>query len=300
MALSGSITALATPFRDRADTIDLDACAALIDYQLDGGTSAIVMAGSTGEAAALDEEEYSELLAFAAERVARRVPVLAGTGLSATRKTIAQTQRARAAGVDLALVVAPPYVRPTQEGLYRHFCEVADHGGLPVVLYNVPTRTACDLLPETTARLAVHGNIVGIKEARPESERMRALLDLNSECFSVISGDDPSCLDAMLAGASGVISVASNVAPGYMSALCQRAAAGDAAGAKAIDNKLKALYDFLGAEPNPIPVKWCLSQLGIGSPQMRLPLLPLSPGLHAQGRDVLVRLGLIEAARAVS
>jgi 4-hydroxy-tetrahydrodipicolinate synthase len=300
LALSGSICALATPFGGRDDAPDLDACGRLIDYQLAGGTRAIVMAGSTGEAATLDEREFSTLLEFAVARIARRVPVLAGTGLSGTRKTIAQTERARAAGVDLALVVAPPYVRPTQEGLYRHFSEVADHGGLPVVLYNVPSRTACDLLPETVARLAGHGNIVGIKEARAEPERMQALLGFAGERFSVLSGDDPTAMRAMLAGAAGVISVAANVAPAEFAALCERCAAHDAAAAQAVDSRLQPLYEFLGVEPNPIPVKWCLSQLGLGAPQLRLPLVPLSAAHQAQGRDLLVRLGLIEAARAVS
>jgi len=300
LTLSGSICALATPFAAREEALDLDACGRLIDYQLAGGTRAIVMAGSTGEAAALDEREYSTLLEFAVARISRRVPVLAGSGLSATRKTIAQTQRARAAGVDIALVVAPPYVRPTQEGLYRHFCEVADHGGLPVVLYNVPSRTSCDLLPETAARLAAHGNIVGIKEARAEPERMQALLPLASERFAVLSGDDPTFVRAMLAGAAGVISVAANVAPADFAALCTRCAAGDAAGAESLDRRLAPLYEFLGIEPNPIPVKWCLAQLGLGGPGVRLPLVPLSQAHHARGRDVLIRLGLIEAARAVS
>ena len=300
MAPSGSITALATPFRGRDDALDLPAAGRLIDYQLAGGTRAIVMAGSTGEAAALDEREYSELLSFACEHIGRRVPVLAGTGLSATRKTIAQTQRARDAGVDIALVVTPPYVRPTQEGLYRHFSEVAEHGGLPVVLYNVPGRTGCDLLPETTARLASHGNIVGIKEARAEPERMQALVPLKSERFAVLSGDDPTFVRAMLAGATGVISVASNVAPKEMSALAAACLAGDAAGAHALDRRLHALYDFLGVESNPIPLKWCLAQLGLGEAHLRLPLVSLSPAHHAKGRDVLIGLRLIEAARAVS
>ena len=300
MALSGSICALATPFAARDEAPDLDACGRLIDDQLAGGTRAIVMAGSTGETAALDEREYSGLLEFAVARIAGRLPVLAGTGLSATRKTIAQTQRAHAAGVDFALVVAPPYVRPTQEGLYRHFCEVADHGGLPVVLYNVPSRTSCDLLPETVARLAAHGNIVGIKEARAEPERMRALLKIASAGFDVLSGDDPTCMRAMLDGAAGVISVAANVAPVRFAALCELCAARDADGAESIDRQLQPLYEFLGVEPNPIPVKWCLAQLGLGGPQMRLPLVPLSQAHHARGRELLVRLGLIEAARAVS
>ena len=300
LTLSGSITALATPFGLRDGALDLEACGQLIDAQLAGGTRAIVMAGSTGEAAALDDAEFATLLEFATTRIGRRIPVLAGTGLPATKKTIAQTRRARDAGVDFALVVAPAYVRPTQEGMYRHYSEVAEHGGLPVVLYNVPTRTACDLLPETVARLAGHGNIVGIKEARAEPERMQALLGFGGEHFSVLSGDDPTAMRAMLAGAAGVISVAANVAPADFAALCERSAARDATGAQTIDSRLQALYEFLGVEPNPIPVKWCLSQLGLGAPQMRLPLVPLSAAHHAQGRDLLVRLGLIEAARAVS
>jgi 4-hydroxy-tetrahydrodipicolinate synthase len=168
------------------------------------------------------------------------------------------------------------------------------------VLYNVPSRTSCDLLPETVARLATHGNIVGIKEARAEQERMRALLGIANAGFCVLSGDDPTCMRAMLEGAAGVISVAANVAPAQFSELCKRCAAGDSKGAESIDRQLEPLYEFLGVEPNPIPVKWCLAQLGIGSPQMRLPLVALSQAHHAQGRELLVRLGLIEAARAVS
>lgn len=300
MTLSGSIVALATPFGADDHALDLDACGRLIDAQIAGGTRAIVMAGSTGEAAALDEGEFSMLLEFAVARIAERVPVLAGTGLSATRKTIAQTRRARDAGVDAALVVAPAYVRPTQEGMYRHFSEIAEHGGLPVVLYNVPSRTACDLLPETVARLARHGNIVGIKEARPERERMQALLAFGSDRFAVLSGDDPTAMRAMLDGAKGVVSVAANVAPAEFAAMCDRAIACDAEAAAAIDRRLVPLYEFLGVEPNPIPVKWCLSQQGLGTRELRLPLVPLSAAYHAKGREILIRLGLIEAARAVS
>jgi 4-hydroxy-tetrahydrodipicolinate synthase len=300
VTLSGSIVALATPFGANDHALDLDACGRLIDAEVAQGTRAIVMAGSTGEAAALDESEFSTLLEFAVKRIARRVPVLAGTGLSATKKTIAQTQRARDAGVDFALVVAPAYVRPTQEGMYRHFCEVAEHGGLPVVLYNVPSRTACDLLPETVSKLTRHGNIVGIKEARPERERMQALLALQSDRFAVLSGDDPTAMRAMLDGAKGVISVAANVAPAAFAAMCERATACDADAANEADAHLRPLYDFLGVEPNPIPVKWLLAELGFGTPAMRLPLVPLSPAHHGRGREILIRLGLIEAPRAVS
>jgi 4-hydroxy-tetrahydrodipicolinate synthase len=300
VTLSGSIVALATPFGANDRALDLDACGRLIDAQIAQGTRAIVMAGSTGEAAALDEPEFSSLLAFAVARIALRVPVLAGTGLSATKKTVMQTQRARDAGVDIALVVAPAYVRPTQEGMYRHFSEVAEHGGLPVVLYNVPSRTACDLLPETVLRLTRHGNIIGIKEALSERERMQTLLTYQSDRFAVLSGDDPTALRAMLDGARGVISVAANAAPAAFAAMCERAIAGDVDGATRADARLRDLYDFLGVEPNPIPVKWLLSALGFGSAEMRLPLVPLSPAHHASGREILVRLGLIEASRAVS
>ena len=259
----------------------------------------MVAAGSTGEAAALDDAEFTGLLECAVARVARRVPVLAGTGLSATRKTITQTLRARDAGVDAALVAAPAYVRPTQEGMYRHFSAIAEHGGLPVVLYNVPSRTACDIEPATVARLARHGNIVGIKEAMPDPKRMGALLALRSHDFVVLSGDDPTAARALLAGADGLISVAANVAPRALATLCEVAAAGDTARADAAALRLAPLFDLLAIEPNPIPVKWCLAELGLGEAHMRLPLLELSARHYGAGLGVLVGLGLVEAAPAV-
>ncbi|MEO6690000.1 MAG: 4-hydroxy-tetrahydrodipicolinate synthase [Dokdonella sp.] len=299
MILSGSICALATPFRVRDDAIDFDAFGRLIEYQLAGGTRALVAAGSTGEAAALDDAEFSGLLEYAVARVNRRIPLLAGTGQSATRKTIACTQRARDAGANAALVAAPAYVRPTQEGMYRHFSAVAELGGLPVVLYNVPSRTACDLLPETVARLAQHGNIVGIKEAVSDPERMSALLEIKGPNFTVLSGDDPTAARALLAGADGVISVAANVAPRWFAVLCEAALSGDAVRAEAADVRLAPLYALLGVEPNPIPLKWCLSELGLGETHMRLPLLSFSASHHAGGIEVLSRLGLVEAEPAV-
>ena len=299
MILAGSICALATPLRSRDDALDLDAFGRLLEYQLAGGTRAFVVAGSTGEGAALDADEFSDLLRFARERVAGRVPLLAGTGLASTRKTIEQTRRAAADGADFALVVTPPYVRPTQEGLYRHYCEVADHGGVPVVLYNVPTRTACDLSPETTARLAAHGNIVGIKEAVIEPARMQALCALRTARFAVYSGDDSTGARALLAGADGVISVAANVAPALFAALCEAGAARDADRVQTLDERLQPLYAVLSAEPNPIPLKWCLARLGLGEPHLRLPLLPLTESRRAGAENVLARLGLVEPARAV-
>jgi 4-hydroxy-tetrahydrodipicolinate synthase len=291
----GSICALATPFR--ADALDLDAFASLVEYQLGAGTQALVVAGSTGEAHALEQAEYDRLLAFAVELVAGRVPVLAGTGTANTRKTINATRRAHSLGADAALVVTPYYVRPTQEGLLRHFSEVAEHGGLPVVLYNVPSRTGCDLLPETVTKLATHARIIGIKEARGDAARVAALVTLKGPHFSILSGDDPSCAQAILAGAEGVISVAANVAPAQLRALCGAALAGDATLARTLDSNLTALFELLGAEPNPIPLKWCLHQLGIGTADLRLPLLPLSPAYHEQSRRVLQDLGLSVAVQ---
>jgi 4-hydroxy-tetrahydrodipicolinate synthase len=288
--LAGSICALATPFR--GDALDLDAFARLIDYQLAGGTQALVVAGSTGEAHALEQAEFERLLAFAVERVNGRVPVLAGTGTANTRKTIKETQRARGLGADAALVVTPYYVRPTQEGLRQHYLAVAEQGGLPVVLYNVPSRTGCDLLPETVAKLAGHERIVGIKEARGEAERVAALVALKNPHFRVLSGDDPTCARAMLAGAEGVISVAANVAPAALRAVCDAALAGNGVQAQACTTALADLYTLLGVEPNPIPVKWCLHELGFGAAEPRLPLLSLSTAHHAQGRGVLAALQL--------
>ncbi|HET6546754.1 MAG TPA: 4-hydroxy-tetrahydrodipicolinate synthase [Rhodanobacteraceae bacterium] len=297
--LSGSICALATPFRgDRAADLDLEAFGRLIDHQLAGGTSALVVAGSTGEAAALDEIEFSRLVEFAVVRVEHRVPVLAGSGQQSTRKTVAQTRRAQVAGCDAALVVVPPYVRATQEGLYRHFSEVAEEGGLPVVLYNVPTRTAGNLDPATTARLARHGNIVGIKEAVAEPVRMQELLELRNEHFGVLSGDDATAARAMLSGADGVVSVAANLAPQAMATLAKLCAKGRSEQAMECHHALQELYDLLGIESNPIPLKWCLARIGFGQEQLRLPLVTLSPEGQRIAARVLAKLELIEVARA--
>jgi len=282
--LSGSITALATPFTE-AGELDLAAWARLIDTQLNGGSRGIVVAGSTGEAAALTDAEYSTLLGAAVAQVAGRMRVLAGTGHSNTARTIAQTRLARDGGADAALVVTPPYVRPTQDGLVAHYEAVATQGGLPVVLYNVPGRTGCDLLPGTVARLCRHPGIIGLKEARGDQERWDALYPLAGEDFALLSGDDPTFVRALLGGAAGVISVASNVVPATFRRLCELAAAGDREAAEALDRQLQPLYDFLGVEPNPIPVKALLARQGIGH-GLRLPLLPLSAGHNAQADAV--------------
>nr|WP_298129139.1 4-hydroxy-tetrahydrodipicolinate synthase [uncultured Pseudoxanthomonas sp.] len=284
MHLSGSITALATPFLASGE-LDLHAWRALLKQQIDGGTQGVVVAGSTGEAAALSDDEYDTLLRIAVEEVHGRIPVLAGTGQMNTAKTIAATRRAAAGGAQFALVVTPPYVRPTQAGLVAHYRAVADQGGLPVVLYNVPGRTGCDLLPETVAELVGHPNIVGIKEAGAEPERMAALLALRQPGFAVLSGDDPTASRAMLAGADGLISVGSNALPRSFRRLCDLARAGDAAAASALDARLQEIYAFLGVESNPIPVKALLQRAGFGH-GLRLPLLTLSSA-HTDTADRL-------------
>lgn len=284
MRLSGSITALATPF-DAAGELDLDAWQRLLQLQLDGGTQAVVVAGSTGEAAALYDAEFDLLLRSAVEFIAGRIPVLAGTGMSNTAKTIEQTRRAAVLGADAALVVTPPYVRPTQAGLIAHYRAIADDNALPIVLYNVPGRTGGDLLPETVAELYTHARIIGIKEARAEAERMEQLLKLRKNDFAVLSGDDPTACRAMLAGADGVISVASNVLPAAMRRLCDLARAGKADAARELDAQLQPAFDFMGIEPNPIPVKAILEMQGIGH-GLRLPLLPLS-ATHANAASAI-------------
>lgn len=284
MRITGSITALATPF-DVDGELDLDAWPRLLTQQLEAGTQAVVVAGSTGEAAALYDAEFDAVLRIAVQVIAGRIPVLAGTGLSNTAKTIEQTRRAAALGADAALVVTPPYVRPTQAGLVAHYRALADDGQLPIVLYNVPGRTGVDLLPETVAALAGHDRIVGIKEARSEPERMEALLTLASHDFTVLSGDDPTACRAMLAGADGVVSVASNVLPASFRRLCDLARAGKRDQAEAWDARIAPVYDFMGVESNPIPVKAVLARLGIGH-GLRLPLLPLS-AVHQDRAEIV-------------
>jgi 4-hydroxy-tetrahydrodipicolinate synthase len=284
-SIVGSICALATPFRGGA--VDFDAFSRLIDFQLENGTQGFVVAGSTGEAHALDQDEYDRLLRHAVARVGGRVAVLAGTGTANTRKTVELTRRAQALGADAALVVTPYYVRPTQEGLLHHFTDVADHGGLPIVIYNVPGRTGCDLKPETTAKLALHDGIVAIKEAVGDAERIAALARIRGPHFAFLTGDDPTAIAAMLAGAEGVISVANNVAPRPFRALCDAARAGDRASAQAWHDALAPLFDLVGVESNPIPVKWALAHIGIGTSELRLPLTTLSAAHHERARRIL-------------
>ena len=292
MHLSGSITALATPFLASGE-LDLQAWRALLQQQIDGGTQGVVVAGSTGEAAALSDEEYDTLLGSAVEFVAGRIPVLAGTGQMNTARTIAATRRAEAGGAQFALVVTPPYVRPTQAGLLAHYRAVADQGGLPVVLYNVPGRTVADMLPETTLRLAQVPGIVGIKEATGNIERAAQLIKHAPQGFSIYSGDDGTAIALMLLGGHGNVSVTANVAPRLMHELCMAAVEGDVRRATALHMKLLGLHKQLFCEPSPAPTKWALSQLGRCGATVRLPIVGLTEAGQASVRGAMAEAGLI-------
>ncbi|WP_354695768.1 4-hydroxy-tetrahydrodipicolinate synthase [Elongatibacter sediminis] len=289
---TGSITALATPF-DAADEIDFSALESLVAHQLDNGTSALVVAGTTGESAALRAGEFDRLLQAVTGQVAGQIPVIAGTGSASTDRTLEQTRRAASLRADAVLVVTPYYVRPPQTGLIAHFRAVADVSELPVILYNVPSRTSVDMLPETVAELAGHDRIVAVKEAVGSMERVDALREQCTADFVVLSGDDPTCFEAMRHGARGVISVASNVAPGLISELAAAAQGGDWAVAEECDARLRPLYDGLAVETNPIPVKWALQEMGLCDARLRLPLIALSQEHRSAMREALASLNLL-------
>lgn len=291
--ITGSIVALVTPMR--ADgAVDHDALVALVERQVAAGTAAIVSVGTTGESATLTVAEHTDVIRRTVDAVAGRVPVIAGTGANATAEAIHLTAAARAAGADAALLVVPYYNKPPQEGLYRHFRAVAEAVDIPQVLYNVPGRTACDLLPATVARLAEVPRIVGLKEALGDLDRVRELVALGLPDFALYSGDDATARASILAGFHGDISVTANVAPGAMAAMCAAALAGDGEEAARIDADLAGLHRALFVQPNPIPVKWALAQLGLAPDGIRLPLVPLDPAHHADVRAALAASGLLD------
>ncbi len=288
----GSTVALVTPMRGDG-TVDRDALARLVDFHVDAGTNAIVAVGTTGESATLDPREHLEVIAAVVAAADGRVPVIGGTGANSTREAIELTAGARERGVDGCLLVTPYYNKPTQEGLYRHFSAIADAVDVPQILYNVPGRTACDMLPDTVARLAPHPRIVAIKEASGDLSRIEELVArCANDAFVVLSGEDHLALDAILAGGRGVISVTANVAPRAMSRMCALALGGDAQGASAIDATLRDLHAALFVESNPIPVKWAVARMGCMADGIRLPLTPLSEGYHQQLRDAMQVAGV--------
>ncbi len=277
---SGSLVAIVTPMR--ADgSLDLTAWSRLIDFHLEGGTSGIVVGGTTGESATLTEAELQELTARACEQVAGRISVLVGAGTSSTASTVERVRRLSELPVDAVLVVTPAYNRPTQEGLYRHFAAAAEASRVPLVPYNVPSRTAVDMLPETVARLSQLRKVVAVKEAVARVERIRELRGACRPGFEILSGDDATAREAVLAGAVGVISVTANVVPGRMSELMSAAAHGDRAQSARLDARLAGLHEALFIEANPIPVKWALARMGLIDRGIRLPLTELSEGHQA-------------------
>jgi len=287
----GSMVALVTPMR--ADgTIDMDALDRLLDWHLSAGTDAIVAVGTTGESATLDFEEHCAVIAHTVKRVAGRCPVIAGTGANATREAIHLTQCAKDAGADACLLVTPYYNKPTQEGLYLHHRAIAEAVDIPQILYNVPGRTAVDLLPATVQRLAAVPNIVGLKEALGELERTRELVDRVGGRLDLFSGDDATALEFLLAGGQGVISVTANVAPQAMHEMCVAALEGDVARAREINARLDGLHRELFREANPIPVKWAVARMGLIPEGIRLPLTPLSEPFHEAVLDAVRQAGI--------
>ena len=272
---SGSLVAMVTPMR--ADgSLDLAAWERLIDWHIESGTSGLVVGGTTGESATLTDAELSALAERACARALGRAPVIVGVGSSSTAVCVERVRRFSELPIDGLLVVTPAYNRPPQEGLYRHFAAVAAASAKPVILYNVPSRTAVDMLPVTVGRLSQLERITAVKEAVAGAERVRELLEACRKGFTVLSGDDATAREAILAGASGVISVTANVAPVAMAAMVAAALRGDRQSAARLDGPLAALHRSLFLEANPIPVKWALAQAGRIDGSLRLPLTGLS------------------------
>jgi 4-hydroxy-tetrahydrodipicolinate synthase len=259
----------------------------LIDFHVAQGTEALIIAGTTGESATLDHDEHLELLSRACELAARRIPIIAGTGSNSTTQTLRLSREADQLAVDAFLLVTPYYNKPTQEGMYRHFCTIADAVKRPVILYNVPSRTGVDLKPETVVRLAAHPNIRSIKEATGDLARVDVLKEQCGPEFCLLSGDDATACGFMLRGGHGVISVTANVAPKAMRALCDAAREGRRAEAEKIDATLQPLHQKLFIESNPIPVKWAVEQMGFIGSGIRLPLTTLAAQYH---HDVLAAM----------
>jgi len=290
---TGSLVAIVTPMTPDGD-VDYEAFARLIDFHVDAGTNGLIVAGTTGESATLTKPEHVAVIRAAVELAAGRLPVIAGTGSNSTAQTVDLSVEVDGLAVDGFLVVTPYYNKPTQEGLFRHFTTVADAVSKPVMLYNVPGRTAVDMIPETVGRLSDHANIFGIKEATGDLSRVASLRELCGDSFALYSGDDATAREFMLAGGQGVVSVTSNVVPAAMAAMCKAAIAGDADQAAALDAPLAGLHDDLFVEANPTPVKWALHRMGMIDTGIRLPLLPLSEAKTPVVEAAMVRAGLLQ------
>jgi 4-hydroxy-tetrahydrodipicolinate synthase len=289
--ITGSIVALVTPMIPNSLDVDWEALERLVEWHIEQGTHGLVAVGTTGESATLSVEEHSRVIKKAVAISNGRIPVIAGTGANCTREAIELTAAAKRAGADACLLVTPYYNKPTQEGLYQHYKTVAEAVDIDQILYNVPGRTACDMLPETAVRLSEISNIVGIKEATGDLARAAWLIENSPKTFAIYSGDDHSARELMLLGGHGDISVTANVAPKMMAQMCEAALNGEAQQALAIDQQLLAIHDAMFVESNPIPVKWAVSQLGLINDAIRLPLTQLSEANQVK---------VIQALKAVS
>jgi 4-hydroxy-tetrahydrodipicolinate synthase len=293
--LSGSLVAIVTPMQP-GGALDLAALARLIDLQIANGTAGIVIVGTTGESPTVDVDEHCRLIQSTIDHVAGRVPVIAGTGGNSTVEAIALTRFAKSAGASACLSVVPYYNKPTQEGFYRHFRKIAETVDLPLILYNVPSRTVADLANDTVLRLAEINGIAGLKDATSDLVRfvdLRKRLPAGRE-FAFYSGNDDTALAFMLLGGNGVVSVTANVAPKQVSQMCAAALEGDLATARRLNARLANLHARLFVEANPIPVKWALAEMGLIHNELRLPLTPLSPQYHDVVRAALREAGIVQ------
>jgi 4-hydroxy-tetrahydrodipicolinate synthase len=287
----GSLVALTTPFNAQ-NRIDYDALERLIDFHVDQGSDGLVVAGTTGESATLEKSEHIELVGRAAEYANGRLVVIAGTGSNSTQQTIELSLAVRDSGIDGYLLVGPYYNKPVQEGIYRHFSAIADAVDKPIMLYNVPGRTVTDILPETLARLAEHPNIVALKDATGDLQRLQDQQVLTRDDFLYFSGDDFTTLEFIERGGHGVVTVSGNVVPHAVAELCREASAGNETRARELDERLQPLNSALFLESNPIPVKWVLRQMGLVAEGIRLPLTPFAKEYHAQMLNALKIAGV--------
>ncbi|MGB1459795.1 MAG: 4-hydroxy-tetrahydrodipicolinate synthase [Gammaproteobacteria bacterium] len=292
--LQGSLVALVTPLNEDG-SVDYDSLKKLIDWHIDEGTNGIVSVGTTGESATLNVKEHLDVIDFTIKHVGKRIPVIAGTGANATNEAIELSQEAKLKGADYVLLVTPYYNKPNQNGLIKHYEEIASKVDIPQILYNVPSRTACDLRPSSVEILSKHQNIIGIKEAVDDFQRIRELINITqiSDDFSVFSGDDPTFLESMSLGAHGVISVAANVIPRSISMICRNVLNSELNEANNLNDINKNLYKLLFVESNPIPVKWMLFKMGLIKNIIRLPLIQLDETFHDEVVSELNKLRLI-------
>lgn len=288
----GSIVALVTPMNED-NTLNWGALAKLVDWHLEQGTHGIVAMGTTGESATLGMEEHLDVIRRVVTQVNGQVPVIAGTGANSIHEAVELTQGAKDAKADACLLVTPYYNKPTQEGLFLFHQYIAQQVNIPQILYNVPGRTAVDMLPETVARLAGIDNIIGIKEATGDMQRLQQIQALVNDQFMLLSGDDATAVDFMAIGGHGEISVTANIAPKAVAQMCEFALAGDIEQARKIDSTLASLHEALFVESNPIPVKWALTQMARIPEGIRLPMTPLSTQYHDQLQTALIEAGVL-------